>query len=806
MSPSSVLPFPAAAAAREAVATPVDEPRLLHGVPGRARFSLPGWSGRERVAIEARLRALPGVKSAVASPLSGNVLLRFDPTQTSAEALLLSVRTVWRALPPGARSQSGRTEPPPRGTSEPAPPHALRERVSRGDEANASATFADSALFNGAQVVRSTRGRARVSVRGLDRAPALALHVEQVLERNAGVKAIASPLTGRVLVEFDAHRTELEELIAQIADIELPPLPEEVRPAYPLDPAPLVQSATRTLAAGLGLGLLATRTATGIAQPLPGANAAANVSSVIGIVQGFPPLRNGARRLLGLHVADLLFNGANILSLVFAGSPLGLSVSVAEAGGLLAETLARRASWKRYQGQIEALPPVSEGEPLRLEAGERAPLSGVVREGRGSAIGRDGLPRPLSPGERIESGERVQGGPLTFDPEAGPEFDPQARPAPPRETPNARYGRLLGPVSLGYALVTGLLTRSFGRGFESLLLVNPRAAVIGTEAANNAASTRVLRAGVTVVGTRSNRPIRRFDSILLDGARLLCDGVETSRTVALDGIADASELLALAAGVSAASGLPWGPVFPLAGRAPAENGAFDGRVASALIGGALYSLRALEPGEDVPNGGRLGAGELGLILSSQREDKPIALFALRARLAPGVAELVETARRSRVCLALVGNDERTRAFAKRVGLEIVPGTGVEAVRDKQREGQWVAFVSDSSEAGEAFEACDLAVGLTACRSRFRARADVLSPDVGGLTAIIEAGARRDEASRDSLGFSLLANAVGLVWGLQGGTGIVRASRAVYVAALASLGSAWLRERGGQRPQGKRTTN
>ena len=53
-----------------------------------------------------------------------------------------------------------------------------------------------------------------------------------------------------------------------------------------------------------------------------------------------------------------------------------------------------------------------------------------------------------------------------------------------------------------------MLTRSAGRTFAALLLVNPRPAVIGAEGANVNAAARVLRAGVIIAGTRRNRPVR----------------------------------------------------------------------------------------------------------------------------------------------------------------------------------------------------------------------------------------------------------------------------------------------------------
>src|SRR2546422_4963375 len=48
--------------------------------------------------------------------------------------------------------------------------------------------------------------------------------VIEALERHPGVRASASLLTGRVLVEFTVHEADLEDLIAEVVDLELPEL------------------------------------------------------------------------------------------------------------------------------------------------------------------------------------------------------------------------------------------------------------------------------------------------------------------------------------------------------------------------------------------------------------------------------------------------------------------------------------------------------------------------------------------------------------------------------------------------------
>src|SRR5438128_8730425 len=269
-----------------------EEPRVLHSLPGRIRVHLPGWSGQGKRDIEKQLRQVCGVRSVQANPLTGNILVQFDPAITNEQTIIELVRTI----------EVDVTSPP---VKEPPPAHVLREQ-------------------------HKGTVRARIAVRGLDRDPHLAKRVVEHLERRPGVRASVSRLTSRVLVEFTEHLIDLEDLLADVADVELPDLPGEDRPAHPLDPGPLIQSATRRIGATLGLGLLTTRQLLGFQEELPGAGAATQIASIIGILQGIPPIRYGLRRLFGRTVADLLVNIPAIITLTLSSSPLGLLLTVAE--------------------------------------------------------------------------------------------------------------------------------------------------------------------------------------------------------------------------------------------------------------------------------------------------------------------------------------------------------------------------------------------------------------------------------------------------------------------------------------------
>jgi magnesium-transporting ATPase (P-type) len=127
------------------------------------------------------------------------------------------------------------------------------------------------------------------------------------------------------------------------------------------------------------------------------------------------------------------------------------------------------------------------------------------------------------------------------------------------------------------------------------------------------------------------------------------------------------------------------------------------------------------------------------------------------------------------------------------------GDVVAIIRDHQRQGEFVALVSDSAHAAPAFAACDLAIGLTPAQSgRFPARVDLLAADLGAVAAILEAGACRDATVRDAVLLSAAANLFGAVWDLRARPGVERASLGVYAAALAAVADGWVRQQGGAR--------
>jgi cation transport ATPase len=745
-----------------------DDIHVLHSISGRLRMHLPAWEGCGKRSIETELRQLKGVQSIQANDLTGNILVQYDPALTSEQAILATVCNL----------ELNKADEPERPSQLP----TVREK-------------------QGGTV------RARIAVRGLDRNPHLAKRILYQLEtRYPKVRARASVLTGRVLVEFEEHEAELDDLVAEVVDFELPDLPGEDHPAFPLDPGPLIQGITRTIGATLGFVLFGIRRLAGAQESLPGADTAIQVSSVLGIVQGLPPIRYGLRKLLGRTLADLLFNVPAIISLTLAGSPLGLAVVGAESLRLVTEVYTRQAAWRRHEELMAHAPSAQPDAIIRLESGERTPYTARVIEGTGTAIGRDGMPMPVAPERTVPPGARLYGGPFVLQLQHEKSFEaftPQPRPSPLAPTLFDRYQHVVGPISLLYVAGAAVLTRSLNQTLAALLLVNPRTSLIGLDSADLNTSARVVRAGVTIVGTRKDRSIRLPQFVLLDGARLLTGRLELAHALPLTEEYDSAALLARAAGIAAAAGSPWGGIFRSAGSVPAADGGFDGTVATAISESVRYTLGPVEDWSALPQAASFHQrGNYVLVLRSERKQRPLGILAVRPQLAVGIQELVQTCQHYGVELAVISSGQQlaVEALAHRARVRLLQSDdAVAAIRAMQQDGSSVVFVSDNAGASAGFDTCDLAIGLTDARSHFPARADLLAPDLTAVAAVIEAASQREAAIRDSVGLSIVSNVIGAVLGFRGIPGLKQASRVVYITALVAIADGWLRLRGGKRP-------
>jgi copper chaperone CopZ len=180
--------------------TALATPRVVHALPGRLRVHVPEWARAAPGRLERQLSSLPGVERALASPDTGNVLIRFDPAVLDRERILAAIAELG---PPATREDAGQRHDEHAHEEEPAPlpPAVLRPHA-------------------------GPNGRARITVTGLDRDPQLARRVEERLEARPEIeRAEASPITGRVLVVFSRRFTDLDDLLNEVAKLQLAPRP-----------------------------------------------------------------------------------------------------------------------------------------------------------------------------------------------------------------------------------------------------------------------------------------------------------------------------------------------------------------------------------------------------------------------------------------------------------------------------------------------------------------------------------------------------------------------------------------------------
>jgi calcium-translocating P-type ATPase len=646
----------------------------------------------------------------------------------------------------------------------------------------------------------STR-RARVAVHGLDRDPDLGRQLVDRLGRRPGVLRVSpSPLTGRVLVELAEGAGTIEEIVDVIAELEVP-VRDSGRdvPAHPLDPVPVIEGAAKTLGAALGLLLLLTRRAVGAEGAPVSGSGPGEVAGAIGLVEAVPAVAGRIEDTLGHQRKELLFGASAIVAMSASGNPLGLAFAGAAALRLLTESLARRRAWRAYEERLGEHPTVYAGAVLELSRGQRTPMQAQVLEGSGVGSALDGAPQALYPRATMDPGARVYSGNVTVELSSEPHL---GAPRPQVEASSRLLDRYLRSVTFGsllYALATGIATRSPGRILTALLLVNPVPALAGRDTADRGASARVLRAGVTVVGSRPGRAIRLPHVVLIDEPRPLCEGWEVTAARAFSESYDTEGVLALASAVSASAGSPWGLTFTT-GKVPrGVCGTFDGRVVGAEVDGDRWLL---EPaGTDLPVDYGTEPDEYVVVLRRQRDGLLAGAFGLRPRLTRGVASLVQTCQALNVRLELTTRSAtpHVRRIAERAGIALVAQRVEDRVIELRKAGQRVAVVGDSIRAAAAFDRCDLAVGLSSGQSgTFAARADLLAPELEAAAAIVQTGAGRDAAVRDGVLVSAAANLGGAGWGALGGPPFRLGNRPAHVGGLIAIADGVIRLWGGRR--------
>jgi cation-transporting P-type ATPase I len=732
----------------------IELPRVIHALPGRVRLHAPAWRHSAPGLIEERLAGEAGVEEVRASSLTGNVLLRYDPEATDAERLCQAAAALVSA-------------PQPRL------PKARRIRV------------------------HGLKGNAELATRLVAR-----------LQRYPGVRACASATSDQLLIRQPVTPAQFQAVLTAVRALECPraadelegePEAADIETTHPPRLESLLQSAVRLASAASGLAAIGWATFRG--TPLVGPRAALRAAGAITILQSVPSVPRTLRCLLGRNAADVVLSMPKIAIMTLGGTPLGLAVAALEALHLYTALRLEEEAWEEYAEDMEEAEADARGNALRIEAGERLPYACCVQSGCGTALGPDGLPQAAAPGVELPAGSILQGGRFLVLPRPPEPCAVRRRAGTAPDSLYERYLRAIGPASLLYVAATAMLTRSLGRTVESLLLVNARPAMLGVHAAATDAVARVVHSGATVVGSQPARLIRMPQLLLVDSPSIFIRGLEIASSVSCDDHREAADIVKLAAGISVAANSPWGPAaFRATEAAPAVRGHFDGTRATAVVDDVRYSLGPPDF-EQLPAATlRQAPGQHILVLRDESAQRALGAVVLRPRLSRDTGRLVGSCRKHGVEIAVRrrGNAAAAELLSRRAGIRLVEGRAVELIRQRQRAGGRVMYVSDSSARSDAFMAADLAVGFTDAATIFSEVPDMLVAKLEILAAVIDTAALHEAVRREAVAISIGANIVGGAWGLWSGRQeAFAASALVDSASLGALGWAWIRLRSDQ---------
>ncbi len=739
--------------------TPVVQ--VAHRLPGRIRFRIV-LDQPERIASVPRTLRCPGIRTIQANPLTGSVLVEYDPQLTNEAAIAQCLEQL-------LEQPTATTSPPltQRGTSSPVVDHRTLHVDSQGRRWQ----------------------RVRLRVIGLEDNHTLARELETKLHA-LGVRFVrASVATGRILLEHDVDTLALETILETVSGLSLPEEPPTLRRTIvPTDRGPLVYASLRALLAASGLGLTATRQLFGATGPLTTSAIPGIAADLVTVLRGFPALREGLRRAFGPAAADITTSSVSMTAQTLNNQQLGLLVSLTEALRLLSALLPWRRAWQRYETGLLRRDLARPGQQVTLRAGDRVPFSSRIQRGRADVLLPDGHFARVRPFRRLPAGTLLLSGELSVllqpPPPAGP-FAPQE----PRPPLLHWYLRLITPLAFAYAGLAGLLSRSLTAAARALVLLNARTALIGAEAADLGAVARALRGGALVTALRPGRRLTQPTIVILDHPGLLAEGLELDHCVTLgDGLTTGAALGVVA---HLARGTAWYQALANLAQTPNE------------LDPANYRLTLADPAilSQLPAEQRrafLGVPVI-LALTQRPGNRLAALVSFRPKPRPFLEELVNTCQHAHICLIVRVPNTLPPAWLQALGIDAVPAPDpVSLVRDLRTRGEIVLYVADHGRAGPAFAAAHYAALLTSTRHPVDVPVDVLVPDLGALAALITSSRRRDLAVRDSVVLSLAANVLALGVGLGATPSPFLTTLVLGGGAFLALLVGWVRLWGGER--------
>lgn len=687
-------------------------------------------------------------------------------------------------------------------------------------------------------------GQALLSIDGLW-CPSCAAATERVIQRTPGViEAGVSFATSTAVVRWDPQRLRLRELARRVARL-------GYRLGPPLDAAETLARIDRhvkrlgirlAIVAFFGmwtmlLSLVLYIDSGGVAATSSGwwiAGAAGLLGAPALLFVGLPVLLAGWRTLrTGVPGMDTLISigvlaalGLSIWQLSQGNSNVYFDTAVMLVGlltlGRFIETRTLRHAAKAIDALQDTLPetawrlgeggrPVKVaaediviGEHIRVAAGQRVPLDGVVLEGEShldrSVLSGESLPCSATSGDYVEAGcvnltsaltlvvdkpvgqRRIDRIGARIAEAAGAKGDTQRL--------ADRVARYVVPVALGLALLTLLVSLAVGlslqetllRAVSVLVIACPCAVGIAVPVAYVAAASQAARHGILFRHPASLEHMARVNIVMFDKTGTLTEGrlaVEAVLPRQAQAALTSADILALAA--EAEQGVDHAIARALQAEGRAQPGSLDHapqrfergvRFVSPEHGTVLVGnpdfLECQGVACDAEASGEDGQ-DIRIAVEVAVAGRWVATIRLRDRLRDDAVEAVARLRRGGIECAIVSGDAAppTQAVARQLGLSrsrVYAGCSPEAKAAIVRAARGVvAFAGDGINDGPALAEAAVGIAVSEATGTAMAAAGVAIAE-GGVNRIadaMDAARRAYRVMRQNLVFALLYNAIGL---------------------------------------------
>jgi manganese-transporting P-type ATPase C len=697
-------------------------------------------------------------------------------------------------------------------------------------------------------LVADAAGRARFTSSDLRGCRALAVAIEDAVDRVAGVRQVhAYPRTGSVVVWYHTGRCARDELVAAIG-AGLAADPKATVDRTPRSADARNGDLVRLIVGGLALAALGVRRY-GLRRPPMLGSTGRTVAAGVTIFTGYPFLRGALRSLTGGRGAgtDALVSAATVASLVLRENVVALTVLwLLNIGEYLQDLTLRRSrravsellagsqtrTWTRLADGTEIEVDIAEvalGDEVVVHEHVVLPVDGVVVDGDGivdsSAVTGEQLPLAVAAGMPLHAGSVLLRGRIVVrasavggDTAIGriiQRVEQAQTDRAPIQTVGDNFSRRFVPASFALSALTLLVTRDVRRAMTMLLVACPCAVGLATPTAISAAIGNGARRGILIKGGAHLEAAGRVDAIVFDKTGTLTLGRPMlTNVISFDDDWSPEQVLAYAASSEIHSRHPLAQAVirsteerrieippheeceVLLGQGMRVHS--DGRV---LLIGSRDLLRRLKVpiSREAHRWVRRLQQETETPLLLAVDGKLIGLVSLRDTVRPESREVLDALRADgirRLVLLTGDHPDTAAAVAAELGIDefrarVMPEDKQDIVKQLQAEGYTVAVVGDGTNDAPALAHADIGIAMGVGGTDVAVEtADVAlaADDLRALLDLRDLGRRTITLIRQNYGMSIAVNTAGLLVSAGGALSPVVAAILHNASSVAVVGN------------------